>query len=74
MDIYVAKILVEDVDANSCSVHLFHTFEEAWQFADKEIDAYGMEYEGNVVERTEEYFSMHSWDTYVTIQIEKHKL
>ena len=74
MKVFVAKILVEDIDYNSCSVHLFKTLEEAQRFADGEIDDYAQDYDGNVTERASHYYEMAAGDTYVTIKIEEHEL
>jgi len=74
MKIFVAKILVEDIDSNSCSVELFPTLEGAKKFADEEIDNYAEECEGSVIERADLLYQMNSGDTWVTITIEEKEL
>ena len=74
MKVFVAKILVEDIDFNSCSVHLFKTLEEAQRFADGEIDDCALGYDGCVTERASRKYSMAAGDIYVTIDIEEHEL
>jgi len=71
MKVFVVKILVEDIDLNSCSVKVFSNFEAASKYANDEIDTYGEEYDGNVTERASHHLTMNSGDTYVTIDIEE---
>lgn len=74
MKVFVAKILVESIDYNSCSVHLFKTLEEAQRFSDGEIDDYAQDYDGCVTERASRKYAMLAIETYVTIEIEEHEL
>jgi hypothetical protein len=72
--VYVAKILVEDIDSNSCSVELFSELDTAKKWADEEIDVYAEDYNGSVTERADLYYAMKSGDTYVTIEIEEKEI
>lgn len=74
MKIYAVKTLVEGIDNNSCSVKLFKDFKAANDYANVEIDSYADDYDGNVVERAYDYFSMQAGDVYVTIEIEEHEI
>lgn len=71
MKIYVAKTLVEDVNFNTCSVHLCHTLEECREWAEEEIKEYAADYRTDY-QRTNTGFSMQSGDAYVTIELEIH--
>lgn len=74
MKVFVAKTLVESINANSCSVKLFTNEADAIKFADKKIDDYAMDYDGAVMERSPHYYLMQSGDVYVTIEIEEHEI
>lgn len=70
MVVYVAKILIEDIDMNTCSVKVFDSVMAAREFANEEINRYEIEYNGYVTDRTNDYYSMQAGDAYVTIEIE----
>ena len=72
--IYIAKVLIEDIDLNSCSVEVFPTLDGARKWADKEIDSYASEYDGSVTERADNYYVMKSGDTYVSIEVEEKEI
>lgn len=74
MKIYVVQILVEDIDSNSCSVEVFKNLKDAQRYANDEIDSYAMDYDGDVTERSNLYYTMESGDTYVTISIEEKEI
>lgn len=69
MKVFVAKVLVEGVDLNSCSVEVFDSFEKAREYAESEIHLYAEDYEGEVVEDYSHRVLMQSGDTYVEIEI-----
>ena len=67
--VYVAQILVEDIHSNTCSVELFSDLDDAKKWADEEIDIYGEECDGSVIERADLLYQMNSGDIWVTIEI-----
>lgn len=69
MKVYVAKVLVESTDLNSCSVEVFDTLEKAQEYSKKEIVDYAKDYEGWVTEEYPTHFTMQAGDQYVTIEI-----
>lgn len=69
MKIYIANILEETTDLNSGRSVPFFSLAEARSFADKKIDEYGAEYEGDIIERSPDRYQMQSGDEYVTIEI-----
>ena len=73
--IYIAKVLVEDIDCNSCSVEVFPTQDDAKTWAKEEIQIYADEYDGDVKPSEDQlHFGMESGDTYVTIDIEEKEI
>jgi len=75
MKVFVVKILVEDIDCNSCSVEVFPTQDEAKTWAKEEIQTYADEYKGEVKPSVDKlHFFMESGDTYVTIDVEEKEL
>lgn len=74
MKVFIAKILVESIYCNSCSVETFDTFDKARDYAKSEIYAYACGYEGEVTEEYTRRFTMQSANTLVTIEIEKHEV
>lgn len=69
MKVFVAQILVEQIDLNSCSSEVFSTVEAARKWADNEIDNLAMEMGVDVVERAADYYAASGGDEYVTISI-----
>lgn len=69
MKVYVAKTLVEYVDCNSCSVEVFENLADARKWASKEIDDYAADFIDAEVHKADDYYSMSSGDSYVTIEI-----
>lgn len=69
MEVYVVEVLVEDIDSNSVSTEVFVDRDLARAFAESEIDAYARDYENAEVEKTSDYYTMHTGDTYVTAKV-----
>lgn len=69
MEVYVVEVLVEDIDSNSVSTEVFVDRDLARAFAESEIDAYARDYENAEVEKTSDYYMMHTGDTYVTAKV-----
>ena len=69
--VYIAKVLVEGIDNNSCSVEVFETNEGANDWASDEIDIDADGYEDAEIMKEKDFYRMTSSDVYVTIEIEE---
>lgn len=74
-EVYVAKVLIENIDYNSCEVEVFDDIKTARKWAKAEINRYANEYEGFIDNTTTaNYFRMDSGDECITIEIVKSKI
>ena len=73
MKVFVAKILFEGIDLNSCSVIVSKNLKDCKKKAEQEIQEYADEYQ-TTYEVKDMGYSMQSGDIYVTIDIEEHEI
>lgn len=69
MKVYVAKILVEYMDYNSCWVEVFENLADARKWASEEVDGYAADFTDAEVQKVDDWYRMSCEDSYVTIEI-----
>lgn len=69
MKIFIANVLEEATDLNSCYSVPFRRLEDAQAYANATIDDYAQDYDGNVTERASHRYTMQAGEQYVTIKI-----